>query len=393
MKDTKKKKVVITFCEAGQGHIVTAQAILDSLKDKYSDLVDIEPVYIFRDSKSEVLRKYGEFSVKEVLKSNKNKYRLFMQMFAMKVFGERTSLRFVYSTVFKKVKKELTKDFVDMKADAIVSTYFVPHHIACCAKKKGLIDSKIITYNPDHNCHGWWDRRGDLFINNNPLATQQALKKHFKKNTVKTVNFLARKALIECNESKEFYREKYGIAKDKFAVILADGAYAAARLEEYTDMLLTIDLPLTIVAVCGKNTKLLEKYNKIKDNLPANITLMPLGFQTAIHELYKACDLFITKAGPNAITDCMFMNTPIMTNFYSGTIEKTTNKLFTEKYKTGIFCPDVKKAKKMIEDFIQNPDLLQEMRENTKQFDKNKNGADQIADYIIECLYPEKSTK
>ena len=277
-----------------------------------------------------------------------------------------------------------------MHADAIVSTYFVPHYVACSAKKRGLIKSKIITYNPDHNCHGWWDRRGDLFINNNPIATEQAIKKHFKKDKVKTVNFLARKAIVDCNESKEYFREKYGIDKNKFAIILADGAYAAARLEEYTDMLLTIDLPLTIVAICGKNNKLLEKYNKIKENLPPNITLMPLGFQTAIHELYKACDLFITKAGPNAITDCMFMNTPALTNFYSGTIEKTTNQLITEKYKTGIYCPDIKKAKLLIESYTKNPSLLDEMRENTKQFDKNKNGADEIADYIIKCLFEDE---
>ena len=30
------------------------------------------------------------------------------------------------------------------------------------------------------------------------------------------------------------------------------------------------------------------------------------------------------------------------------------------------------------------------MRENTKQFDKNKNGADEIADYIIKCLFEDE---
>ena len=136
MENTKKKKVVITFCEAGQGHIVTAQAIMESLKEKYSELVDVEPVYIFRDAKSKALRKYGEFSVKEVLRANKDKYRLFMQMLAMKILGETTSLKFVFSTIFSQVKKDLTQDFIDMHADAIVSTYFVPHYVACSAKKK-----------------------------------------------------------------------------------------------------------------------------------------------------------------------------------------------------------------------------------------------------------------
>ena len=75
-----------------------------------------------------------------------------------------------------------------------------------------------------------------------PNCNRTSHKKHFKKDKVKTVNYLARKAIVDCNESKEYFREKYGIDKNKFAIILADGAYAAARLEEYTDMLLTIDI-------------------------------------------------------------------------------------------------------------------------------------------------------
>lgn len=377
-----KKKVVVTNCEAGQGHIVTAEAIAESLETKYGDKIDVERNYVFRDSDNKILQNYEKFSIKEVLKANKDKTRLFRQMIAMKLFGERTSLKFVYSTVFRKVRNALMADYVKMNADAIVSTYFVPHHVACEAKNKGLINSKVITYNPDHNCHGWWDRRADLFINNNEFASKEAIKKHFKPENVKTVNFLARKSVRETNESKEFYRNKYNIPQDKFAIVLADGAYAAARLEEFTDMLTTLTLPVTVVTICGKNTRLLEKYNNLKNTLPDNITLIPLPFQTAVHEIYKACDLFITKAGPNAITDCMFMGTPILTNFYSGTIEKTTNNLFTKHYKTGVYCKDINKAKELIESYIKNPHLLDEMRENTKQFDKNKNGADQIADYI-----------
>ena len=49
-----------------------------------------------------------------------------------------------------------------------------------------------------------------------------------------------------------------------------------------------------------------------------------------------------------------------------------------------------KKAKILIESYIKNPSLLDEMRENTKQFDKNKNGADEIADYIIKCLFEDE---
>ena len=113
---------------------------------------------------------------------------------------------------------------------------------------------------------------------------------------------------------------------------------------------------------------------------------MPVPFLTNIEEYYAASDILITKAGPNAITDCVFMGTPIMTNFYSGEIEKTSSNLFTEYYKTGIYEPDAVEARKKIEEYVKNPHLLDEYRKNTKQLDKHKNGADEIADIVAEAL-------
>jgi len=381
-----KKKVIVTFCEAGQGHIVTAEAIAESLEKKYGDKIDVERSYVFRDSNDKDLQNYEKFAIKEVKRANKNKLHLGLQLLAMKVFGEQGTLRLSFNTVFRKIKNKLIKVFKDKNADAIVSTYFVPYHIACCGKKKKAFSSLVVAYDPDHNVHGWWDKRGDLFITNNPDATQEALKKKFKPEIVKTVDFIARQQIINCNGSKNFYKEKLGIPKDKFSVILSDGAYAAAKLEDFTDELLKTDLPITIVPVCGKNEKLLNKYNELKDKVKENITLLPQPFLTNIEEFYTACDLFITKAGPNAITDCVFMHTPIMTNFYSGEIEKKSNKLFTETYKTGLYCPDKVKAREKVEEFIKNPTLLDEYIKNTYKIDKNKNGADEIADIIAESL-------
>ena len=69
------------------------------------------------------------------------------------------------------------------------------------------------------------------------------------------------------------------------------------------------------------------KYQELVNSTKPNITLIPLPFVTEAPEIYKCADIFVTKAGPNAITDAVFMGTPIMTNFYSGEIEKTSSKL------------------------------------------------------------------
>ena len=383
----KKKKVVIQFMEAGHGHIVTAEAIAECLEKKYSDQLEIVRDYVFRDSKDKDLQKYGKFTISDVKKSHANKMHLGFQLLCMKVFGGQFSLGFTYSTVFKKVRDKLIEHMAEQNADMFVSTHFMTLHTGVVGKKDGKFSSDIVAYNPDHNTHGWWDNNADLFITNNKEATKEAIEeREMDPNKVKTVNFMARKVVLDANETKEYYREKHGIPKDKFTVVLADGAYAEAKLEEYTNALLNSDKELTIIPICGKNERLYKKYRKKMTKVNPNITLIPLPFINHVPEIYKCADVFVTKAGPNAITDAVFMGVPCLINFYSAEIEKTTCNLFTENYKCAVYEPNVKKAVKLIEDWTENRTDLDRLAENTKVLDKNKNGAEEIADIIAERL-------
>ena len=387
-----KKKVIVQFIEAGMGHIVTAEAIAECLEKKYSDKIEVIRDYVFRDSKDKKMQKYEQFSINEVHKANKNKWHLRFQMLCMKLFGERFTLKLVYSTVFRGVRNKLIKHMASQSADMYISTYFMLYHTGIVGKRKKKFYADIIAYDPDHNTHGWWDRRGDLFITNNPEATREAVEvRGMPKDKVATVNFMARGVVMDTNESKEFYREKYGLPKDKLTVILADGAYAAARLEEYTDALLQSDKPLTIIPICGKNEKLYKKYMDMVGKTKSNITLVPFPFVDKIPELYRASDVMVTKAGPNAITDCVFMGTPIITNFYSGAIEETSSRLFTEVYKCGLYEPDVKKAVSKIESWVDDKTELNELTKNTACIDKNKNGAEEIADILAKRVLGEEN--
>lgn len=386
-----RKKIVIQFIEAGQGHIVTAEAIAECLEKKYSDKIEVVRDYVFRDSEDKSMQKFEKFCVNEVYKANKNKFYLRTQMFFMKLFGEMNTLKFVYSCVFRNIRNKVIKRMEAQKADMFVSTYFMLYHSGVVAKKKGKIDVDVVAYNPDHNTHGWWDRRGDLFITNNNSATEEAIKiRKMPDDKLKTVNFMARQAIVHANGTKEFYREKHKIPKDKLVVILADGAYASAKIEEYTDKLLESNAPLTIIPVCGKNEKLFEKYSNLVNSTKSNITLIPQPFLTNIAEYYCLSDVFVTKAGPNAITDCVFMRTPVIVNFYSGSIEKATKNLFCDNYKCGIFEPDVNKAVSQIEEWCKDRTTLNKLAENTKILDKNKNGAEEIADILADRVLNKK---
>ncbi len=379
----KKKKILVTFIESGFGHITSAQSISDSLKKKYENNFEIENCYIMHDSKrTEQFEKFLTLATKTTNKVHGFGFFIFS---FMELCGGQKFLRFTHKTFFKTYVKATLDAFLKHNPDVIVSTHYFLTYCANEYCKKHNKNCLIITYNPDNNVHCWWDDRAGIFITNNGNATNEAInKRKFKEENVKTVSFTCRKELLNCNESKEFYRKKYNIDKDTFCVIVADGGYALGKCKKVTNELLKTKKKLTIISIAGKNEKIYNYF--IKKNVNNNIKFLPMQFVPEIYELYKAADLFITKAGPNSILDCVFMNTPILVDYYPHPIEKSTKKLFIDKLNCGLYISSPKKIRKMVELFIDSPNLLDPFIENTYKINKFNNGADEVADIIYNAV-------
>ena len=293
--------------------------------------------------------------------------------------------------MFKKQRDLYVEELKKINPDVIVDTHYFCAYASVTYRNKFNKKCKVVTYNPDNNVHGWWDKRVDHFIVNNPLAYEQACGGgRLDKQKVKEVFFITRQGVVDANETKEFYRDKYGIPQDKFAVKLADGMYAKAKLKLFVYELIKSEKEMTIVAIAGKNKELYDELVALKPTLPKNINLMPFEFEPAVYEICKACDLFITKGGPNAVLDSVFMQTPIVINYYANNIEKTTRQLFVDKLGCGVEIKNKVKARKFVEDCIDNPKLLERYIENEKKLDKNKNGAQEVAKFLLEVVEDKK---
>ena len=64
--NSREPVVLVTYVEAGLGHIVSAQAISDALKKKYADKLEIRDKYVMRDSGNDLLIKQEQFMIKSV---------------------------------------------------------------------------------------------------------------------------------------------------------------------------------------------------------------------------------------------------------------------------------------------------------------------------------------
>ena len=389
----KKTRVLVTYIESGMGHIMSASAIAGKLKEKYGNELEIIEENIMKCDNNKNQIKFEKFMSDQVKITNKVKgYGAFM-FWLIDFLGNQRFLKVVHRTIFKKATDATIEAMRKRNPEVIISTH---HFITFCAielKRKFMPNLTIITYDPDNNVHCWWDNRSEIFITNNEIAVKEAIEKRkFKPEALKKVFFTARDSVVNANGTKEEYRKKYGLPLDKFAVIVADGAYASANAKKYTLELMKTDLPLTIVMLAGKNEKVLNFFKEKAKKTKSNITLIPMGFTDRAFELYGACDVFITKGGPNAILDSLYMGTPVLANFYAQNMEKAAINLFVNIMGCGVAIYNKKKARKQVEEWIKNSELLNVYKDNIKrQIDKNQNGSSQIADIIMEEI--EKKEK
>lgn len=382
----KKPKIVITYLEAGMGHIVSARAISDALKKFYGDKLDIVDLEIAKLNKT--LRKYQNSLINEVKKSNKNAAYGHFQFICMDLFGREATLKLAHNTVYAEAAKSLAEELDKLDPDMVINTHFSPNYISIQLRNEKRKDMIVATYDPDPNVHGWWDNRTDLFFVNNKHAKKEAIEKgKFKPSSVRQVNFTARESIVQSNLTKEEYRKKHNLPLDNFTIILADGAYATSKLKEYTNELCKIKKPVTLLVIAGKNEKVKKYFENKKAKLPENITMNVYGFVDNIQELYGASDLFVTKGGPNAIQDSLFMKTPVLVNFYAQPVEKFSQHLFCKEMKCGVTILEKIKARKQIEEWMANPQLLDKYRKNCNKLDKTKNGSYEIAHQLYTALH------
>lgn len=380
-----KPRILLTYIESGMGHIMSMKAIAEGLKEKYADQVDIIESYIM-DQGSKETEQFEKFLSDCTKKTNKDKIFGIGIFWFLELAGKQHFMRLIHRTIFKKFTDATVQVMKSYHPDVIISTHYFITFAALELKKKYMPNLTVITYNPDNNVHVWWDNRTDLFINNNVAACDEAIRRRkFTYRNVRRVFFTARKEVAEANLTRREYREKHNLPLDQFTIMIADGAYAQGKAKKVCNSLLKLNIPITIIMLAGKNEKVYQYFKKKK--VKNNIHLVLLKFTPLAYEYYGASDVFITKSGPNAVLDSLFMGTPVIVDYYAHNIEKATAKLFVDDLKCGVTCYNIRHINKAVVYLYEHPEFLEELRKNIKKnVNKNDNGSEQIADIIIKEL-------
>lgn len=378
----RKPRVVFPYTEAGFGHIMPMNSVADKFEEMYGDKVECIRSKFYTESNDKKLIALDKYFKNDVKNSNKYPLHGKMQTFFMDFFGTAISVGSAMIFMVIGSKKSGIKHMDELKPDLVVSTHFASNYFAVHCKSKPL----TVVYFPDIVVNPMYRYRCDLLLVPSSTGYEKLLKDHkrkFNQNNTAKVKLLIRKEAFQMTTPKDKLREQLGIDKDKFTVMLAEGGYGIGKMEKICKIILERDLPITVIAVCGKNEELYKRFLKLKSR--GNTDFRPMGLVSNMFELLGASDLFCGKSGASMTAEPCFFGLPHIITKYASNIEQHNGEYYIKVVGNAIKIFNPKKVVDKIEEFKNNPALMQPYIQAAKN-QHDEYGAEESAKKIFDLL-------
>jgi processive 1,2-diacylglycerol beta-glucosyltransferase len=179
--------------------------------------------------------------------------------------------------------------------DIVVNTHFLPAEIIASLRSTGRIGLPQVTVTTDFMTHRLWLQEpcAHYFTaTGEGAAYLAALGVHPQRITVSGIPvhpvFSRRKSRRDCLDA-------HGMKGIRPTVLILSGGFGVGPIEDILKGVLTIEIPMEVVVVCGRNAELPRRLAGLPRPERHRVTIV--GYTTAIDELMAVADLVITKPG------------------------------------------------------------------------------------------------
>ncbi len=362
------KKVILLYASAGHGHEKAAQAVLEAAQElapgqaagSFDTLEIIPPFWgsLYRASYYFMIRRapwlWGFF------------YHLTDLGLVHHV--TRRLRRFVNSTAGKPLERFIHKE----NPSVIISTHFLSTEVASYLKRKGRIDSKLITVVTDYLPHYFWVEKGvDLYVVGIAETKEGLIKRGVPEAKIRVLGIPVEKKFL-ATLSRQTVCQKLRLLSDVFTVLVTSGGAGIGAIQKIALGIIALKKSIQVIVVCGTNQWL---YDRLKHDSIDNPLLQVFRFVTNMEELMEASDLVVGKAGGLTITESFVKDKPVIL-FRSVPGQETRNAACVAGHGAGFVTHSIREVVEKVSEFYQSPEKLKSMKENVRQFARPNAAAD-----------------
>lgn len=386
-----KQRILIPMIEAGSGHRSPALAIRAALERLYPNRFEIEVV--------DLADACGAHLIDTIIKEFWD-YALAHPRFAtrLNVLVDRLN----WLTKCNAGTRVFMRDFmrkgmryiIQFDPDLVVSTHFFATSVAAIARRKAHLDFPLYSYVTDpfyaHNL--WVNPLVDGLIVASDEARAQMLDLGAKPETLMTMAYPLHerffRPVFSSGGEKAAMLRSLELDPEKKTVIVTAGGQGIGNAMKFARSLFMQDVPMNIIAVCGKNEELLRELNIMKatrESGECNLALF--GYVDNMHELLSLADFSISKAGANATLEMLVKRVPPIFTQCAALIEKGNIDWCVEN-EVGWWCDDPDEFVRLVRELTET-DLAERVRARMESslFIRNLEGAaDRIAEMLVAHL-------
>jgi len=338
------KKILFVYCSTGLGHSRVAETLFLACQKNHPDIeakcVDIA------DYSSKLLDLMSvdayHFGVKKFPKLYKLIYESTDFTLNAKFLG-------ALAPIIRLNSLKLLKFVKEFQPDRIVCTHFLPPAILKVFKLKIPIDV-VVT---DYYAHKIW-------LANNAVRYFFVATKEIKENTKKT-NIIVSGMPVHPKffgyKDPAAIKAKFGLNNDWPTVLLMSGGMGLVNTSYLAKNICNNLSHVNLVAIAGRsNKKLFEKLSNIRPFNDNNYKV--IQFTNDIDELMRVSDVIITKPGGITISECLFLQKPIiMVNPIPGQEEHNAEYVVKKHY--GFWLKHKKEISALLQKILQGEEVLE----------------------------------
>ncbi|MDP4164059.1 MAG: glycosyltransferase [Bacillota bacterium] len=301
---SEKKKILILSASFGDGHNQVAKAICEAAE---FSLPEVEPIILdIMEWVHPHLYPITNYLYKRGIKRFPTVYSYFY-----KRTRETNSFSITLNSILSAGMRSVLQYINTIKPAVVVSTYPFAAGIMSKLKEQGLIHVPIVTVITDYTDHSYWIHPNtDQYIVGSSQVLEKLISVGVETTKIKCTGIPIRQRFTH-DYSRKKLAAKLGLDPGKFTLLVMGGGEGLIGKGISTFYALdSIQVPLQIIIICGRNDKLLRQLDEVAQQSKHDIVLR--GFCEDVNELMAVSDVMITKPGGVTAAEAIAMELPLM---------------------------------------------------------------------------------
>lgn len=299
-------KIALFSVSAGAGHVRAAQALQSAAERWYPgvetvhvDLMELVPKLfrkVYTDTYIRIVERHPAVWGYLYHRADQERPDSILNRFRIAV--ERLNTR------------ELGRVLREIDPDHVICTHFLPAQLLSRRIARGYLRRPVWVQVTDFDLHSLWvhEHMRGYFAANDEVAWRM-VERGVPRGSVHVTGIPVMPVFGEARSRVECARE-LGLDPGRKTLLMMSGGAGIGGIETMAERLMELDGDFQLVALAGRNERLLEELRGIAARRPGR--LFPMGFTRTIERVMAAGDLAVTKPGGLTTSECLAVGLPMI---------------------------------------------------------------------------------